>query len=43
MGFAENGRNTTEVDSGSELKRLSGELEQRITPKTNGLMKVKRS
>ena len=36
--FAENGQISGEDDSGSELNRLSGELSQRITQKTNGLM-----
>ena len=37
-GFAENGQNSGENDSSSELNRLSGELNQRFTQKTNGLM-----
>ena len=37
-GFTGNGRNTTEVDSGCEPNRLSGELIQRITQEMNGLM-----
>ena len=36
--FAGNARNTTEVDSGSELNGLSGEINQRITQEMNGLM-----
>ena len=35
---AGNCQNTTEVDSGSELNRLSGELNQRITQEMNGFM-----
>ena len=34
-GFA---GNTFEIDPGSELNRLSGELNQRITQEVNGLM-----
>ena len=37
-GFAGNGHNNTEVESGNELNRLSGELNQRITQERNGLM-----
>ena len=36
--FAVDGENTTEGDSGSELNRLSGELNQSITQEINGLM-----
>ena len=37
-GFTGNGRKNTQVDSGSEFIRLSGELNQRITQGMNALM-----
>ena len=38
MGFAGNGGNSGEIDSSSELNRLSGELNQRKAQEMNGLM-----
>ena len=37
-GYAGNGHNSREVDSSSEINRLSGELNQRITQEINDLM-----
>ena len=36
--FAGNGQNSEEIDSGSDINRLSGELNPRITQEMNGLM-----
>ena len=38
MGFAGNGESSGEIDSSSELNRLSGELNQRKAQEMNGLM-----
>ena len=37
-GYARIGQNSREVDSSSEIKRLSGELNRRITQELNNLM-----
>ena len=37
-GYAGSGQNSGEVDSSSEINRLSGELNQRVTQELNDLM-----